>query len=401
MSPPARRATSLWFDLAAVTLVQAVATFSSLTLAATAPAVASDMNVPVEFIGFQIALVYGGASLVSTLSGFLLRRWGPGRVTQASMVLCGAGAGLMAVPSVALMALGALVMGIGYGMPNPAGAEILMKRTPDRRRNMVFSIKQTGIPAGGIMAGLVAPNVAETVGWQAAPLIGAISCLVLTVVLQPWRESWDGERDPGARMDSTAFNAIRMIWQTPVLRWMGFAGFNYAFIQLAISTFAVTILVTEAEFSLIAAGTVLATVQVAGMAGRVVWGWLADRWGIGDELLIAMGIFNVAGAMMTMWIDPAWPVWAIYLFFVAFAASAYGWTGIFMTSTVNRAPPAMSGTVTGGIGAPVYGGVIFGTAALSVLADAMGGVANAFAIVAVLACLGALALGRVRRIGRG
>ncbi|MEL0012521.1 MAG: MFS transporter, partial [Alphaproteobacteria bacterium] len=203
------------------------------------------------------------------------------------------------------------------------------------------------------------------------------------------------------RMDSTAFNAIRMIWQTPVLRWMGFAGFNYAFIQLAISTFAVTILVTEAEFSLIAAGTVLATVQVAGMAGRVVWGWLADRWGIGDELLIAMGIFNVAGAVMTMWIDPAWPVWAIYLFFVAFAASAYGWTGIFMTSTVNRAPPAMSGTVTGGIGAPVYGGVIFGTAALSVLADAMGGVANAFAIVAVLACLGALALGRVRRIGRG
>jgi len=401
MTSPDRRETSLWFDLTAVTLVQAVATFSSLTLAATAPAVAADMNVPVEFIGFQIALVYGGASLVSTLAGFLLRRWGPGRVTQASMVLCGAGAGLMAVPSVAVMALGALVMGIGYGMPNPAGAEILMKRTPDRRRNMVFSIKQTGIPAGGILAGLVAPNVAETVGWQAAPLIGAVSCLVLAVVLQPWREGWDRERDPGARMDSTAFNAIRMIWQTPVLRWMGFAGFNYAFIQLAISTFAVTILVTEAEFSLIAAGAVLAAVQVAGMAGRVIWGWFADRWGIGDELLIAMGIFNVAGAVMTMWIDPTWPVWAVYVFFVAFAASAYGWTGIFMTSTVNRAPPAMSGTVTGGIGAPVYGGVIFGTAALSVLADAMGSVANAFAIVAVLAGLGALALGRVRRIGRG
>ncbi|MDE0779333.1 MAG: MFS transporter [Alphaproteobacteria bacterium] len=389
---------SLGFVLFAVTLVQAVSTFSSLTLAATAPAIAADIGVPVEFIGLQIALVYTGASLISAMSGFLLRRWGPGRVSQISLVLCGLGAAMMAIPSVAMIAFGSLFMGFGYGMTNPSGAELLMRITPKRRRNIVYSIKQTGIPLGGMLAGAIAPAMTETISWQAAPLIGALSCFILAGALQPWRKGWDSRRDPNARLDSTAFVAMTMIWRIPTLRWMGVAGFNYAFIQLAISTFAVTILVVEAQFSLIAAGAVLAAVQAAGITGRLVWGWVADRWGIGDQLLLMMGVLNVMGGIGMMWIGPDWSIWAIYVFFVAFAASAYGWTGIFMTSTVNRAPPAYSGTAVGGIGVPVYAGVIFGTAALSLLADAMGSVSNAFAIVAMLAAIGTLALAHARRI---
>jgi MFS family permease len=390
--------TPLWFVLLAVTSVQAIATFSSLTLAATAPVVAAQVGVPVEFIGFQIALVYGGASLISTGAGFLLRRWGPGRVGQISLVLCGGGAVLMAVPSVPVIAFGSLFMGLGYGMTNPAGAELLMRITPAHRRNIVYSIKQTGIPIGGMIAGALAPVAAENFGWQTAPLMGALSCLILAFALQPWRNGWDRDRDPGARLDSTAFVAMTLIWRMPALRWMGLSGFNYAFIQLAISTFAVTILVTEAQFSLIAAGAVLAAVQAAGVAGRLVWGWVADRHGIGEELLIAMGVMNVIGAIAMMWIGPGWPVWVVYVFFVAFAASAYGWTGIFMTATVNRAPSDYAGTVAGGMGAPVYAGVIFGTAALSVLADALGSVSDAFLIVAVLAAIGTLALIKVRAL---
>jgi len=392
--------TPLWFVLLAVTSVQGIATFSSLTLAATAPVVAAEIGVPVEFIGFQIALVYAGASLISTTAGFLLRRWGPGRVGQISLVLCGGGAVLMAVPSVPVIAFGSLFMGLGYGMTNPAGAELLMRITPAHRRNIVYSIKQTGIPIGGMMAGALAPVATENFGWQTAPLLGALSCLILALALQPWRNGWDRERDPGARLDSTAFVAMTLIWRTPALRWMGLSGFNYAFIQLAISTFAVTILVTEAQFSLIAAGAVLAAVQAAGVAGRLAWGWVADRHGIGEELLIAMGMMNVIGAIAMMWIGPGWPVWVIYVFFVAFAASAYGWTGIFMTATVNRAPPNYAGAVAGGMGAPVYAGVIFGTVALSILADAIGSVSSAFVIVAVLAVIGTLALIKIRRMRR-
>lgn len=394
-SPTASR--RLWLVLFAVTMVQALATFATLTIAAIAPAVADGVGVPVEFIGFQIAVIYTGASSISALSDFLLRRWGPARVSQISLALCGGGVALSAVPSVPVMALGALILGFGYGMTNPSSTQILMRLTPNHARNLVFSIKQTGVPFGGMAAGLVAPGATEAFGWQVAPLIVAVCCVIAIFALQPWRNRWDADRDSGARLDASAFAAMSMVWRVPALRWLSIGGFAYALTQLSLSTFAVTILVVEAQFSLVAAGAVLAAIQAAGIVGRVAWGLIADRWGIGDNLLILMGVMNLAGAFAMIWIGPDWPVWAIYFFFVAFAASALGWTGVFISSTVGHAPREQSGAVAGGIGVPVYAGVIFGAAILSALADAMGSVSNTYAVVMGVVTVGLIAFVMARR----
>ena len=397
MSKVSERPRTLWLVLFAVTLIQALATFASLTIAAIAPAVSDGVGVPVEFIGFQVAVIYTGASAISALSDFLLRRWGPARVSQISLALCGGGVALSAVSSVPVMALGALLLGFGYGMTNPSATQILMRLTPHGARNFVFSVKQTGVPFGGMAAGLVAPGAAETFGWQAAPLIVAAGCAILMFALQPWRNRWDADRNPDARLDAGAFAAMSMVWRVPALRWLSIGGFTYAFTQLSLSTFAVTILVVEAQFSLVAAGAVLAAIQAAGIIGRVAWGIVADRWGIGDTLLIIMGVMNLAGAFAMVWIGPDWPVWAIYFFFVAFAASALGWTGVFISSTVGHAPREQSGAVAGGIGVPVYAGVIFGTAVLSALADAMGSVSNTYAVVMGVVTVGLIAFVMARR----
>jgi MFS family permease len=378
-------------------MVQVLATFASLTIAAIAPAVADGVGVPVEFIGFQVAVIYTGASSISALSDFLLRRWGPARVSQISLGLCGSGVALSAVPMIPVMALGALFLGLGYGMTNPSATQILMKLTPNSARNFVFSVKQTGVPLGGMAAGLVAPGATEDFGWQAAPLIVAVCCVVLMLALQPWRNSWDADRNPDARLDAGAFAAMSMVWRVPALRWLSIGGFTYAFTQLSLSTFAVTILVVEAQFSLVAAGAVLAAIQAAGIIGRVTWGLIADRWGIGDNLLILMGVMNLTGAFAMIWIGPDWPAWVIYFFFVAFAASALGWTGVFISSTVGHAPREQSGAVAGGIGVPVYAGVIFGTAILSALAESMGSVSNTYAVVMGVVTFGLIAFVMARR----
>ena len=397
MTDEIRSTRALWFVLFAMTLVQVLATFAALTLAAIAPAVSEGVDVPVEFIGFQVAIIYTGASTISALSDFLLRRWGPTRVSQISLALCGGGVALSALPSVPVMALGALLLGFGYGMTNPSATQILMRLTPNSARNFVFSVKQTGVPFGGMAAGLVAPGAAETFGWQSAPLIVAATCIVLLFALQPWRNRWDSDRDPKARFDASAFAAVTMVWRVPTLRWMSIGGFTYAFTQLSLSTFAVTILVVEAQFALIAAGAVLAAIQAAGIIGRVLWGIVADRWGIGDTLLLVIGVMNIAGAFAMVWIGPDWPVWVIYFFFVSFAASALGWTGVFISETVGHAPREQSGAVAGGIGVPVYAGVIFGTAVLSALAEAMGSVSNTYAVVMGLMVVGLFAFAKARQ----
>jgi len=55
------------------------------------------------------------------------------------------------------MVLASMLIGIGYAFNNPASSHILKRVTPPRLRNLVYSIKQAGVPVGGILAALVMP----------------------------------------------------------------------------------------------------------------------------------------------------------------------------------------------------------------------------------------------------
>ena len=115
-----RTTSRLWIILLVTISVQVLATFTSLSLAAIAPDVADGLKISPELVGFQVSLLYLGAALMSTIAGFQLRRWGPIRVSQASLAFCVFGASLAVIPSVYVIALGSLIIGFGYGMTNPA-----------------------------------------------------------------------------------------------------------------------------------------------------------------------------------------------------------------------------------------------------------------------------------------
>ncbi len=387
----------LWLILLVTIAVQALATFTTLSLAAIAPDVASGIGVSPELVGFQVSLIYFGAAAMSTVAGFQLRRWGPIRVSQASLIFCAVGAGLAVIPSVAVIAVGSLVIGFGYGMTNPAASELLLRLMPAGRRNLIFSIKQTGVPIGGVLAGLTAPSISQSFGWQWAPAVAAISCFVLVLLMRPLRAQWDADRDPTARFSERPFDALTVVWQSPPLRWLSVGGFFYAAVQLTLATFVVTLLVTDAGFGLIEAGAVLAVVQAAGVVGRVAWGWVADRLGHGLIVLLLMGAACVTGALLVMAVSEAWGSVAVYILFALFAINALGWTGVFQVEAARYAPPGKLGTVIGGITAPTYGGVIVGPAVFSLAFVSIGSYTTTFALVALFAVLGMLSFALVAR----
>jgi MFS family permease len=352
----------LWLILLVTIAVQVLATFTTLSLAAIAPDVASGIGVSPELVGFQVSLIYLGAAVMSTVAGFQLRRWGPIRVSQASLMFCAS-----------------LIIGFGYGMTNPAASELLLRLMPPERRNLIFSIKQTGVPIGGVLAGLTAPSISQNFGWQWAPAVAAISCFLLIVLMQPLRAAWV------------------VVWQSPPLRWLSISGFFYAAVQLSLATFIVTLLVTDADFSLIEAGAVLAVVQAAGVFGRVAWGWVADRLGHGLVVLLIMGGACVTGALLVMAVSEAWGTFAIYLLFTLFGVNALGWTGVFQVEAARYAPEGKLGSVIGGIIAPTYGGVIVGPAVFSLAFVAIGSYTTTFALVALFAVLGMLSIALVGR----
>ncbi len=381
-------ARALWLLLAATTAVQILATYTSYSIAAIAPDVAAGIGVSPELVGYQVSLLYTGATLSSTTAGFQLRRWGPVRVSQASVAFAVTGAALAIWPTLATIGVGSLIMGLGYGMTNPAAAHLLMQVAPAKQRNLIFSLKQTGVPLGGVAAGLVSPPISQAFGWQWALACAAILGALLLFALQPLRRRWDAGREPGARLTENPFDGLIYVWRSAYFRWLSFNGFFYAAVQLSLGTFIVTLLVTETGMGLVAAGTVLALVQAIGVGGRVLWGWLADRFGGGRRIVVLIGLLSAVGALATTMVDASWPRLAIYALFALFGAAALGWTGVIQAEISNAAPQGRSGAVVGGVSVPTYAGVIFGPAAFSVAFGFIGSYTDTFGLVAAFAMAG-------------
>lgn len=264
--------------LAATTAAQSLVSLAMLSPAAVAPAIARDLQVSGAMIGWWISMAYGGAMITSLLGGNAVRRFGATRSTQIGLLLVCLGGGAMMAGTLPLALLAALLTGLGYGMTNPAASHLLARSTSPERRNLVFSIKQTGVPLGGTLAGLIAPRLTQAWGWPAAMASVALTCLGLALLLALARHSWDSDRDPKSRMTGNPFSGLVSIWRSPRLKALSLTGFAYAAVQLSVSTFAVTMLVTDLSWSLVDAGLLLSAVQVAGVVGRISIGSLADRF---------------------------------------------------------------------------------------------------------------------------
>src|SRR5690606_30639406 len=94
------------------------------------------------------------------------------------MALLAFGSGLLAITggfAIALLAA-AMLVGIGYGVINPAAATLLNHHSPTARRGLFFSLKQAGVPVGVALAGLLLPVGLVTLGWRASlAALGGVS----------------------------------------------------------------------------------------------------------------------------------------------------------------------------------------------------------------------------------
>jgi len=177
-----RRHTALVVSV--TTTVQALATMCTLVPAAIAPELARAFEVPASWIGFQVSLIYLGALAMSLVVGQFVLRLGALRTSQGALALSGIGLALAATSSSMIgFAIGSVLVGFGYGLTNPAAAHLLMRITKPNNRNLIFSLKQSGVPLGAVMAGLAAPSLTLMFGWQAAFYFVAFTILLCAVLV--------------------------------------------------------------------------------------------------------------------------------------------------------------------------------------------------------------------------
>ena len=390
-TPAATTPPSAWWSLTVTTAIQAMVSMALLTLPAMAPAVARALAVPSTLVGAYVALCYFAAMLSSLVGGTLVRRLGAIRVSQLGLGLCAVGLALCALPWLPAVALGALCIGAGYGPITPASSHLLALTTPAHRMSLVFSIKQTGVPAGGMLAGALVPGLSLWLGWQGTLLAVAGVCALCAALAQPLRAALDADRQPAQPLALQAlFKPIGMVLGHPSLRALAACSFLFSAVQVSTTAYMVTYLNESLGMTLLAAGAALSVSQLAGVVGRIAWGAVADR-GLGPRnTLMLLATLMMAGSVLTALLQPQWPTLLIWAIVALLGASAIGWNGVYLATVARQAPPGQAGVATGGTLLFTFMGVVCGSPAFGALAGASGSYRIAFAALALPA---ALALG--------
>lgn len=374
----------------ATTAVLTYAAMTALFPAAMAPAVAAALDIPAAAVGLQISLVYCGAMVSSLVGGALTRRTGACRASQIALVFLGGGAVLAAVPTVLTFAAASLLIGLGYGLTNPAASHLLARFAVPARRGLVFSIKQTGVPLGGVLAGALAPTLAVVVGWQMALVSLVLVAAVAGLMLQLRRVAWDHDRDRGAPWLGSPLCDIRLVWANRALRYLSLAGLCFAAVQLSVAAFTVTLLVEDLRVSLVHAGFVMAAVQTAGVVGRVAWGWVADTLRSGVMALVLATLLTIAAAVLTSLIKPGWPLPLTASIFCVLGFSALGWNGVYLARVAHLAAPDSVASASGGSLFFTFSGVLLGPPAFAGLHLILESYTRGFAALAGVAAAGLL-----------
>lgn len=377
------------FVVAGTTSVQATMSLAVTMLAAIAPALAEALGIPAAWIGFQVSIVFGCASLFSIFAGVLVRRWGACRASQSALVLGLGGCVLATIPHVGAIAAASVLIGLGYALTNPSASHLLSRFAGTTRRNLVFSIKQTGVPVGYAIGGLVGPSLTVHFGWQSVPVVVGATLLVLMLLLQIRRGLWDDDRDPGWRIAANLLEGLSVIWKRRPIRWLVTASFFYTVTQLSLVAFLVTLLVEDVDMTLVEAGLVMFAVQSASAFGRLMWGWIADRIGNGAAVLAAIGAIAGGAAALSTQVGPSWPYPGIVALFVVFGVAAIGWNGVFMAEVARLSPAGRVGPVTGASLAVTFAGVAFGPSGLSALHGVLGSYAATYGLLAATSVIGA------------
>lgn len=377
--------------LTATTLVQAFCSAAMLLVPTLAPQVAEGLGLPIALIGLQMSLLYGIAMLVSAQAGAWVQRQGGCRISQHAMLLVMLGCVLIAASTPTALFLGTLALGASYGLTNPAAAHLLTRFTSPRRRNMVFSIKQTGVPLGGVIAGVCAPPLAHWLGWQAAFAALALVAVLTAVLLQRRRTGWDDDRRPGRR--SGGFASLQILRRSPATLWLGLMGCCLAAGQLSLLTYLVAFMVEELLLTLVMAGLVMSAVHMAGVCGRITWGAVADRIGSSLAVLSGLGVAMLALFVTLSTVDTDWPAWLAIGVFVCLGATAVGWNGVYLAAVAKRNSPETVSDATGAVLVLTYLGVLIGPSAFALVLSVSGSYAMSFLLPAgfsllALACLG-------------
>jgi len=361
-----------------------------------APAIIADLHIQAAWVGIYFGITAMGSLVAQLGCGSFIVHHGALRMSQISLAMIAAGTAIAAFGTPLMLVLSAIVCGVGGAVSTPASSHLLSRVSSPRYLPLVFSIKQTAVPAGLLLAGAFGPLLTEWRDWRFTLILSGVTCAVFMVMLEPLRKIFDTDCDPTRSFRMSDFRTtLAEVLGTRDLRALSFACLAFNGMQATITAYFVVYL-TTIGYTPVAAGFLFSVSVAVAVPGRIVWGWLGSTYVTPRFMMATLAIGMAASAVLLATAHGGWPTLLLGLVSCALSATALSWHGILLAETARAAPDGMRGGVTGGVLAFGQVGALVLPLVYSGLLNWTGSYGIGFAVCAIPALLIGLQL--VRRV---
>jgi MFS family permease len=216
------------------------------------------------------------------LAGWIVDRFGPRRLMMAGIVMAGGALlGLAHMTSLWMFYLFYLFNALGYVCGGPLPVQVLLSRWFDRARGKAMGFAYLGIGIGGALVPLLSARLVSSLGWRGALQVLGILIIVLALPLAYFfKESPDLPAEAGSHTNTKekATAPISYVFRSPAFYLIAIGSMCSIAAVGGTNQHLKLFLSLDQQYSQAAAASVISTVLAFSIGGRLLMGWLADRW---------------------------------------------------------------------------------------------------------------------------
>jgi sugar phosphate permease len=219
------------------------------------------------------------------LAGAIVDRFGPRRLMLAGIVMAGVALiGLGNVTTLAGFYFFYLFNALGYVCGGPLPNQVMLSRWFAASRGKAMGIAYLGIGVGGAVVPLLANALVQSFGWR-----GALRALGVLMILIAFPAAFF-VKEPAAAVTAAAPLPLGAILRRPAFYLLAFAsmcsigavGGTMQNLKLYLSL--------DRGFAQSEAARILSLVLLGSLIGRLMMGWLADRWAKKHVMLLVYAL---------------------------------------------------------------------------------------------------------------
>ncbi|MWV29000.1 MFS transporter [Aurantiacibacter rhizosphaerae] len=221
-----------------------------------------------------------------------------------------------------------LLTGLALGACLPNVSALSAELAPPRLRATIMAVVSAGIPIGLALAGLLAPEIVDLLGWEGLFLVPGAFAIILAIALWPILHpgipgfgDTEGTEEKAAKEPLPQLALFKSPWVFPFAVFAALLAFNACNLYL-LNSWLPTVL-PGAGMTLDAAARVTGVANLAGLGIGIAASLLLDRWHKRLTLVLLFG--SMAASFAAIWLTaPDQTRWTLLLMVGVGGANAGG-----------------------------------------------------------------------------